>query len=250
MTPMELLFQHRSVRKYSSKPIESDLLNRLLEAGTRASTTGNMQVYSIVVTQDAERKEQLKKCHFNQPMVSEAPVLLTFCADINRFNAWCEARDAKPGYNNFLWFFNGAIDALLTAQNVCIAAEDAGLGICYLGTATYMADEIIELLKLPKGVVPVTAITLGYPAEMPELTDRLPLEAVVHHEEYSPYSTEKINALYHEKENLELTKKLLLENQLPNLAQIFTENRYKKTDNEFFSEKFLNTLKKQGFLDN
>ena len=248
MKPTELLLQHRSIRKYSSKPIEQNLLNRLLEAGTRASTTGNMQIYSIIVTQEQERKEQLKKCHFNQAMVSEAPVVLTFCADINRFNEWCNARDAKPGYNNFLWFINGAIDAILAAQNVCIAAEDAGLGICYLGTATYMADEIIELLKLPHGVVPITAITVGYPAETPELTDRLPLEAVVHHEEYLPYSTEKINTLYCEKENLEFTKKLLEENQLPNLAQIFTEKRYKKTDNEFFSEKFMNTLIRQGFV--
>ena len=249
MNPTELLLQHRSIRKYSSKPIEPNLLNRLLEAGTRASTTGNMQVYSIIVTQDKERKEQLKKCHFNQEMISEAPVVLTFCADLNRFNAWCKARNAEPGYNNFLWFINGAIDAVLAAQNVCIAAEDAGLGICYLGTATYMADEIIELLKLPHGVVPITAITVGYPAEIPKLTDRLPLEAVVHHEEYVPYSTEKINALYHEKESLELTKKLLEENQLPNLARIFTEKRYKREDNEFFSQKFMNTLIKQGFIN-
>ncbi len=248
MTPTELLFQHRSIRKYQPKPIDSQLLNRLLNAGMRASTTGNMQVYSIVVTQGAERKERLKKCHFNQAMVSEAPVVLTFCADLNRFNAWCEARDAKPGYNNFLWFINGSIDALLAAQNVCIAAEDAGLGICYLGTATYMADEIIELLKLPKGVVPITAITVGYPAEMPELTDRLPLDAIVHHEEYQPYSIEKINALYQEKESLELTKQLIIENALPNLARIFTDKRYKREDNEFFSEKFINTLKRQGFL--
>jgi nitroreductase len=250
MNPTELLLSHRSIRQYSSKPIEQKLLNRLLEAGTRASTTGNMQVYSIIVTQDFERKEQLKNCHFNQAMISEAPVVLTFCADLNRFNEWCKLRNAEPGYDNFLWFINGAIDAILVAQNVCIAAEDAGLGICYLGTATYMADEIIDLLKLPHGVVPITAITLGYPAEIPDLTDRLPLKAVVHHEEYIPYSAEKINELYHEKENLELTKKLLEENRLPNLAQIFTEKRYKKTDNEFFSEKFIKTLIKQGFLEN
>jgi hypothetical protein len=91
---------------------------------------------------------------------------------------------------------------------------------------------------------------VGYPSEVPELTDRLPLKAVFHHEEYNPYSIEKINELYHEKENLEFTKKLLDENQLPNLAQIFTEKRYKKTDNEFFSEKFIKTLKKQGFINN
>ncbi len=80
--------------------------------------------------------------------------------------------------------FTAAIDALLVAQNVCVAAEDAGLGICYLGTTTYMAGKIIEILDLPQGVVPVTTVTLGYPDEWPDLTDRLPLEAVVHREKY------------------------------------------------------------------
>ena len=96
-------------------------------------------------------------------MVKQAPVVLTFCADFNRFNKWCRLRKAEPGYDNFLSFITAAIDALLVAQNVCVAAEDAGLGICYLGTTTYMADKIIEILDLPEGVVPVTTVTLGIP---------------------------------------------------------------------------------------
>ena len=71
-------------------------------------------------------------------MVTEAPVLLTFCADFNRFNKWCLLNNAVPGYDNFLSFMTAAIDALLVAQTVCIAAEARGLGICYLGTTTYM----------------------------------------------------------------------------------------------------------------
>jgi len=184
----DTILNHRSIRKYTGDPIPNEVLNYVLEAGTRASTTGNMQVYSVVVTSDETIKEDLAPCHFNQPMVKEAPIVLTFCADFNRFNKWCKLSKAEPGYDNFLSFMTAAIDALLVAQNVCVAAEDAGLGICYLGTTTYTAEKIIGILDLPEGVVPVTTLTLGYPDERPELTDRLPLEAVIHREKYDDYS--------------------------------------------------------------
>lgn len=245
---LDVLMQHRTIRKYSDKPVDDNLLNQILEAGTRASTTGNMQVYSIVVTRDEARKKALAPFHFNQPMITNAPVTLTVCADFNRFNKWCQQRNAEPGYDNFLSFMTAAIDALLVAQNICVAAESKGLGICYLGTTTYMADKIIDLLELPKGVVPVTTITLGFPDESPAQVERLPLEAVVHHETYSDYTAEDIDQLYHEKENLEVNKGFVAENNKETLAQVFTDVRYKKADNEHFSQVLLNVLKKQGFM--
>jgi len=246
----ELLNKHRSIRKYTGEQISDQLLRKLLTAGTRASTTGNMQVYSVISTQDKEMKDKLSPCHFNQPMVKEAPVLLTFCADIARFSHWCRLREAEPGYDNFLWFMTAAIDALLAAQNVCIAAESEGLGICYLGTTTYMADKIIEILELPDGVVPVTAVTLGYPAENPGLTDRLPLEAIWHKEKYARPSDKDIEGYYSEKESLASSQQFIKENQLDTLAQVFTEIRYKKPDNIAFSNRLLEVLKKQGFMNN
>jgi nitroreductase len=249
MDAIETILQHRSIRKYKNEPIDEAIITKILESGTRASTTGNMQVYSIVVTKDISIREQLLKCHFGQKMVMEAPLHLTFCADFNRFNKWCYARNADPGYNNFLSFMTSAIDALLAAQNVAIAAESFGLGICYLGTTLYMADEISKILKLPKMVVPITSIVVGYPDESPELTDRLPLEAVIHNETYQDYNNERINELYYEKENSELTKRLIEENKLENLAQIFTYKRYTKKDNEFFSNKLLNFLVETGYLE-
>jgi len=150
-----------------------------------------MQAYSVVVTTDAEIKRQLAPAHFNQPMITDAPAALTFCADFNRFTKWCEQRNAEPGYNNFQSFMAAAIDALIFAQTFAVAAESQGLGICYLGTTTYNAGEIIDILNLPKLVVPVTTITVGYPEFTPELTDRLPIEAVVHHETYRDYIPEK-----------------------------------------------------------
>lgn len=245
---IDLLKNRRTIRKYKEEAIDDALLNTILEAGVRASTTGNMQVYSIVVTRDNGKKEELAPCHFNQPMIRQAPVTLTFCADFNRFNLWCKQNNAEPGYDNFLSFVTAAIDALLVAQNVCVAAEAKGLGICYLGTTTYLADKIIDVLELPKGVVPITTVTLGYPDETPEQVDRLPLEAVVHNETYKNYTSEQIDKLYKAKENLEENKTFVKENNKETLAQVFTDVRYKKADNEHFSNVLLSVLKKQGFM--
>lgn len=245
---IEEIRNHHSIRKYKPIPIPGDVLNEILLSGSRASTTGNMQVYSMVVTTDPPIKEKLWEAHFKQDMVRSAPVHITFCADFNRFNAWCRQRGAEPGYNNFLSFFTAAIDALLVSQNVCLEAEAHGLGICYLGTATYNADKIIDILKLPQGVVPVAAIVMGYPDEIPELTDRLPMESVVHFETYHEHTPEKINEVYREREASAQTIELLKVNNLDSLARIFTEKRYTKKDNEFFSEKFLEVIRRQGFL--
>ena len=240
-------FTRRTIRKYAQRDIDSDLLERLLTAGTRASTTGNMQIYSIIVTRDQEMKKRLAPAHFNQPMVTEAPVMLTFCADFNRFNLWCRQREAEPGYDNFMSFMTAAIDSLLAAQTICNAAEEEGLGICYLGTATYNADRIIEVLELPLGVVPVATVTLGWPAQVPEQPDRLPLEAVVHYEKYHDFTLDLIDCLYRDKEARTDSQQFIAANGKETLAQVFTDVRYKKADNEYFSGKFLEVIRRQGF---
>lgn len=247
---IETLLNHKSIRKYKKTAINEHILNRILEAGVRASTTGNMQVYSVIVTTDQAIKDQLWECHFKQDMVKQAPVILTFCADYNRFNKWCQLRKAVPGYDNFLSFYTGTIDALLAAQNMAVAAEDLGLGICYLGTTTYMAEKIVEVLKLPENVVPVTTLVLGYADEKVGLVDRLPLKAVVHKEEYKDYSSDDIEKIYAEKEALPSTKKLIETNKTETFAQIFTDKRYTKKDNIAFSKSFLSLIGKQGFMNN
>ncbi len=246
---LDTIFNHRSIRNYKEKDIPEDILDEVLRAGTMASTTGNMQVYSMVITKEEESKKKLWEAHFKQDMVMQAPVHVTFCADFHRFNTWCKFRKANPGYDNFLSFMTAAIDALLASQNVVLEAEAHGLGACYIGTATYNADKIIDILELPEAVVPVAAIVLGYPADNPGLTGRLPLEAVVHNEKYNKFNEEKIDRVYRERENSSETEELLEINQKETLAQIFTDNRYKKEDNEFFSGKYLDVLRKQGFLD-
>ena len=244
---LETVLNHKSIRKYKTDAIDKKVLDKILEAGSRASTTGNMQVYSIVVTTDEKIKEELWKSHFRQDMVKQAPVVLTFCADFNRFNKWCRQRSTEPGYDNFLSFYTASIDALLAAQNVAIAAEDFGLGICYLGTTTYMADSIVDILDLPKDVVPVTTLVIGYPDEEPGLTDRLPMKSIVHYEKYNDFTEDEINDIYAEREASDLTKELIEINETESLAQIFTEKRYTKKDNIAFGEKFLKVIDKQWY---
>ncbi len=244
------ILNHRSIRQFKEKDISDEVLDEILLAATKASTTGNMQVYSIVISKNQEIKEKLWESHFKQKMVMQAPVVATFCADFNRFNKWCKQRNANPGYDNFLSFYTASIDALLAAQNFCIAAEYKGLGICYLGTTTYMAEKIINILNLPTGVVPVTTVVAGYPDESPDVTDRLPLKGVVHFDTYKDYTPDDIDEIYEEKESMDLTKKLLQENQKETLAQVFTDNRYTKKNNITFSKSLIQVLKKQGFMNN
>jgi nitroreductase len=244
----DILLGRKTIRKYSSEAVDDKLLNELIRMACRASTTGNMQLYSIIVTRDEQMKSAMAPIHFNQKMVTEAPVVLTFCADFNRFIKWCRLRNAEPGYYNFLSFFTAAIDALLVAQTLCIAAESKGLGICYLGTVTYNANKLIDLLRLPRGVVPVATVTLGWPAENPEQVDRLPIDAIIHNEKYTDYSDKDIDRIYSEKEARSDSKQFIRENNKETLARVFTDIRYKKADNEYFSGVLLQVLKDQGFM--
>lgn len=245
---MESIKNRRTIRKYKDQDIPSQLLTELLTDSFRASTMGGMQLYSVVVTRDKDMKAKLAPFHFNQPMVTQAPVVLTFCADFNRFCLWCKQRNAVPGYDNFLSFMNAATDALLVTQNFCTLAEENGLGICYLGTTIYNPEPIIELLKLPCLVIPVATITVGYPDECPEQPDRLPVSGIIHEEYYHDYTPEDIEQVYAYKESLSVNKQFVAENQKENLAQVFTDVRYRKSDNECMSEKLLEVLRKQGFF--
>ena len=245
---MNTFENRKTIRKYARKEVSEQLLNRLLETAERTPTMGNLQLYSVVVTRSKEGKELLSPAHFNQPMVVEAPVVLTICADFRRTTTWAEQRKATPGYDNFLSFMNASTDALLYTQTFCNLAEAEGLGTCFLGTTLYMPQMIIDILQLPRLVFPVATITLGWPDENPALTDRLPLHAIVHQETFKDYTSDCINDIYHEKETLPENKHFVEINHKETLAQVFTDLRYTKKDNEEMSKGFLEALKKQGFL--
>lgn len=238
-----------SIRKYAERPVEDSLLNQLLEEAEHTQTMGNLQLYSVVVTRSKEMKEKLSPAHFNQPMVKQAPVVLTFCADYHRTTEWALQRKAHPGYDNFLSYQNAATDALLFCQRFCDLAEAAGLGLCFLGTTVYQPQAIIDALQLPKLVMPVATITLGWPDEHPEVSERLPLTAIRHDETYQPVTASTIDRDYAEKEALPVNQEFVRINGTETLAQIFTDIRYTRKDCEAMSTGLLEALRRQGFLD-
>jgi FMN reductase [NAD(P)H] len=245
---MKHILTRRTIRKYADRAVSEELLNRLLTEAARTQTMGNLQLYSVVVTRDTAMKERLAPAHFNQPMVKEAPVVLTICADFNRTSVWARNRKAEPGYNNFLSFINAATDALLYTQTLCNLMDEEGLGYCYLGTTVYMPQMIIDTLQLPQLTMPVATLTVGWPAEEPPLSDRLPMASFVHNETYRDYTPEAIDTYYHEKEELPENRHFCEINQKETLAQIFTDIRYTRKDNEAMSEGLLQVLKHQGFI--
>ena len=170
----QLIESHRSIRKYKKQEIPKDVLYRVLQAGTRASTSGNMQPYSIIVTTDEGIKKKLLPLHFDQSMVMDAPVLLTFCADFHRMRLWLKQSEAPMNFDNLMSFLIGMIDATLASQNVALAAQSEGLGICYMGTTLASNGEISKVLSLPENVVPVVGFSIGYPDEKPQARDLLP----------------------------------------------------------------------------
>lgn len=245
---MKSLTTRTTIRKYAATPVTDELLYRLIEEAERTPTMGNLQLYSVVINREADSKAALAPAHFNQTMVTEAPVVLTVCADFRRTTIWATQRQASPGYDNALSFLNAATDALLYTQTFCNLAEEAGLGTCFLGTTLYNPQAIIDTLRLPRLVFPVATITLGWPAEQPALSDRLPLRAIVHQESYQDYTAESIDDFYHEKESLPENRHFVAINHKQTLAQVFTDLRYTRKDNETMSQGLLEALRRQGFL--
>lgn len=246
---MKTISTRKSIRKYSKQELSDETLKRLLSEAERTPTMGNLQLYSVVITRKDEMKKKLAPSHFNQPMVENAPVVLTFCADFRRTTLWAKERKATPGYDNFLSFMNAATDALLYCQTFTNLAEEEGIGTCFLGTTIYNPKAIIETLQLPKLVMPIATLTIGWPDENPQQTDRLPIESILHNEAYNDYTPHLINTFYTHKESIEENKHFVELNHKETLAQVVTDIRYKKNDNEIMSANLIDALKQQGFLD-
>ncbi len=234
--------RRRSVRRFRQEPVSDGLLREILELAAKAPTCGNMQLYSVIVTRDEARRKELAALHFNQPASTGAPVLLTVCADFARFTRWCEVNHADAAYDNFLSFTSAFADAMILAQQITTISEMNGLGTCYLGTAIYNAPEIAKLLKLPRMVMPVACLAIGWPDGEGVETERLPLRAWVHEEEYRADSDEEIVDLFKVKDEYPANQPFVAENGKENLAQVFAEVRYPRAMNEEFSRKLLDWL--------
>lgn len=256
MDMLDAIHRHRSIRRFKTDPIPEDLLAEILNAGVRASSSGNMQTYSVIVTTDAALREQLFWAHMEQDMVRQAPMVVTFCADFRRMRKWLRLSDAPDNFDDFFAFLVAAIDAVLVSQVVALAAEAHGLGICYMGSTLANVDQVGAILELPEGVVPVVGFVLGWPDEDPPPRDRLPLSGLVHENVYHDFSDDEIEQIYRERNragwerymNIPRLRQLVEEHDVENLAQIYTVVKYTPEGHAEYTRTVLDYLKKQGFF--
>lgn len=197
----DLMARHRSIRQFKPIDVDGDLVDGVLEqAFSGGSSSGNLNMVSVIRTRDAARRERLRALHFDQPMVSQAPLVLTFCADTYRTRQWLVRRGARLNFDNLIAWHVGAVDAVILAQTTALALESHGLGICYMGTTLHAMAAIAEFLQLPENCLPVTSMVVGWPDEAPAPRGRLTTRAWCHDETYHRPSGEEIDAWYAERE--------------------------------------------------
>jgi nitroreductase len=226
-----LLNSHVSIRSYKPDPIDDALITQVCgDAIAGGSSSGNLNSVSMVLTRDVARKQHLFGLHMHQPMVQQAPLLITFCADWFRTREWLKARGARDNFNNLIGYHVAAFDAMIVAQNVCLGFEAQGLGICYMGTTLHAMEAIADFLELPDTCLPVTTIVVGHPNEAPNKRDRLPLHAFLHDEKYQPPSPAELDAIYTQREvrgwdrymSMPSLKKLIEDHNITSLAEFYT----------------------------
>lgn len=236
----------RTIRVYDpDRQVPGELIERLIGQAAHAPNTGNMQLYSAVLTTAPDEIRALAPAHFSQPAIIGAKAVITFCLDLRRYHRWCLQGGATSGLNNLQGYTWAVMDTAIFAQQFVTLAELEGLGTCYLGTTTYNAPMIAGLLKLPQGVVPLLTVTAGYPAEYPELSERLPLDSILHHSRYNDPSDNELKEIYSEKDSMASYRKFIEENGKDNLAQVYADIRYPKAANEQFSAILKDFLKNQ-----
>lgn len=184
---IEQIYQHFSVRRYKADPVPCEMVEAIVAAGQRASSSSNLQTYSVVAVMDPDKIARLAELSGEQDHIYQAPVFLAWCADLSRLERVCQARGYRQVSENTENFLIAAVDAALAMQNAALAAESLGLGMCYIGGIRNHPLEVSELLGLPELVVPVCGMTLGWPDVKPRLRPRLPLRAVLHWERYDTH---------------------------------------------------------------
>lgn len=183
-----LLEAHRSIRRFRDRPLEERLVERSVAAAQWASSSSNVQAYALLRVRSAQTRAQLAELAGGQPQVREAAAFFVLLGDQRRHQLAAEraGRDYVPNLETFLV---AAIDASLFAQNLVLAFESEGLGVCYIGGLRNELRAVDRLLELPPDVFPLYGLCVGWPAEEPLPRPRLPLEAVLCEERYPSDAT-------------------------------------------------------------
>jgi nitroreductase len=196
---IRLLMERASLRDFTDTPVSDEVLNTILEAGCHAATGGNLQPYSVIVIRDAMMREKLAKMCW-QKFMAKAPVHLLFCIDWHRNARWAKLSaapfDAQDSFRHLWISFQ---DTMIFAQTICTAADALGLGSVYIGTIMEYLPKLPRMFGLPKRVLPVVLLCLGYPASKPSPRLKLPPGVIAHNEKYTDAGDADLMAAYERK---------------------------------------------------
>ncbi|RCX18115.1 FMN reductase (NADPH) [Fontibacillus phaseoli] len=180
------LKNHRSIRKYTAQPVTREQIEDIVGAAQMASSSSNVQAFSVIAVTDQARKDKLEELCGHQSYIGECPVFLVWCGDLSRLKSAAERHlpEQETYEDTTENFIVATVDAALAAQNAAVAAESLGLGIVYIGGIRNRSEEVAELLDLPELAYPVFGMCVGYPDQEPGHRPRLPQQAVLHWNEY------------------------------------------------------------------
>lgn len=190
---------HRSVRSFASDAISDEILETAVAAAQSASSSSNMQTWSVVAVRDADRRGRIAQAVGDPGVIESAPVLLVWIADLARNSAILRAEGIEPATVDYLeTTLVGFVDAALAAQNALLALESLGLGGCYLGVIRNAPEAIAEELGLPAHAVAAFGMAIGYPnpAAPTGVKSRLPQTAILHRETYDANAWKEATPAY------------------------------------------------------
>ncbi|MGB8657044.1 MAG: nitroreductase family protein [Candidatus Zixiibacteriota bacterium] len=200
MNLYDLMMKRRSVRNFKDQEIPEPIVDQLLDAANNAPSGGNIQPISVIVIQEAEARKKLSQMVGDQPWVKNAPLSLIFCIDFWRIRKWASLCETEfKGENALPHFLIAYADLMCSAQNVVMLAESHGLGSVYIGTILDAIDGAREYFTIPKSVLPLMVLSIGYPKSIPKNVPKLKREVITHRERYRELSEDEIKKAFEEK---------------------------------------------------
>jgi nitroreductase len=238
---MRLLVERASCRNFQDRKIPEDVLNLILDAGIHAPTGGNLQPYSIIKIESRETRDKLAEM-CEQDFIARAPVSLIFCIDWHRLEQWARSEIAPfTATKSFRHFWISFQDTLISAQNICTAADAMGLGSVYIGTIMDFMPKVRDLCGLPEGVLPVVLLCLGYPKSESMVRRKLGREVVVHNERYKELDDQSLMDAFDEKYH-----HARIETSDERIARI--REVCEKVHGQDFAEKCVGDIKGKGYI--
>lgn len=198
---IETMLQHRSVRAFTDQPLAPHTLELLIAAAQSASTSSNLQTWSVVAIEDPARKQRLSDLAGKQAFINSAPLFLVWIADLARMQTLGDKQDKPYGSLDYLeMLMVASIDSALAAQNAAIAAESLGLGTVYIGAIRNNPEGVAQELGLPPRAFATFGMCVGHAdmAQLSAIKPRLPQASVLHREQYALEIHEQVVPSYND----------------------------------------------------